>query len=438
MADYNIRDFGAVGDGQTNDAAAIQQAIDACGAAGGGRVIVPAGNVYRAGTFAMKSNVELHVERGAILAASGNAADFQTISNPQAYIAFITAEGAENVAISGGGVIDGGGQHFITERLPYIYRMNRARPFTLFFINCRQVTMRDITFRDGAVWTARLTGCQDVVIHAIRILNDLMVPNCDGIDIDHCRNVRISDCHIESGDDCICLKTCGESGASGACENVTVTGCTLVSTSTALNIGCEAHAPMRNVVFDSCVIQATHRGLGIHLSHESDVENVIFSNMIVETRIFERAWWGQAEPIYVVALPWTAEDQIGHIRHVRFSNILCRGENGVFILGAEQDRIEDIVLSDVRVEINKTSKWPGGQQDLRPCPGEMMPEHPTVGFYIKNATNVTLRNCEVAWGENRPDYFQAALESENVAGLTLENFKGESAHPGKYAAVVRG
>lgn len=449
MTDYSIRDFGAVGDGKTNDAAAIQAAIDRCHAGGGGRVVAPAGGNYRTGTFTLKSNVEFHVERGAAVLGSGDASDYQTVQVSDSRrrsigypdvpdsIALITAYGAENIAITGGGVIDGGGKHFIATELPYIYRMKPQRPFTFFFIGCNNVTFRDIVIRDGALWTVRLSGCDDVLIHAIHIQNDLKLPNNDGIDLDHCRNVRISDCHIVCGDDCIVLKTCKDAGDFGPCENITVTGCTLVSTSSALIIGCEAHAPMRNVVFDSCVVQSSHRGLAIRLSHESDVENVIFSNMVVETRIFHEDWWGRGEPICISAHPWTAQDQIGHVRHVRFSNILCRGESGVFIQGWAPDRVEDIVLENVRVEVDKWSKWPGGRHDLRPWPSQdSLPEHPTAGFFIKNAHHVTLRDCEVAWGATRPDYFRHALESHHVDGLRLQQFRGQAAHPDKYDALL--
>jgi hypothetical protein len=436
MSSYNIDDFGAAGDGQTNDAAAIQRAIDAC-AKQGGRVVIPAGKIYMAGTIALKSNVELYIERGATLLASGNPADYTPRITQRRYLAFITADDADNIAITGGGLIDGSGQQFIASVQPHIYRMKQERPFTLFLLGCTNVSIHDVTVRDGAVWTLRLSGCEDVVIHGIRILNDLKLPNDDAIDLDRCRNVRISDCHIESGDDCICLKTCEETAGMGNCENITVTGCTLVSTSCALIIGCECRSPMRNVIFDSCVIRASHRGLGIHLSEESDIENVLFSNMIVETRLFHEDWWGRAEPIYITAIPWTEQHRIGHVRHIRFSNVLCRSENGVFVQGWERGLIDDILFDNVRVEIDKWSKWAGGGHDIRPCPGEGLLEHPTAGFFLKNAGSVNLRNCEVVWGSNRPDYFRHALESHDVEHLTLENFRGDAAHPDRYAALLR-
>jgi len=435
MQDFNIRNFGSIGDGKTNDAAAIQKAIDECNEKGGGRVVVPAPNTYLSGSFVLKSNVELNIERGATIAASSNPDDFVNWKGRQRV--FIVGDKANNVSITGGGVIDGGGRHFIETALPYIYRMKKQRPFTIILTGCSNLTIKDIVLRDGALWTVRLSGCEDVVIHGIRILNDLKIPNNDAIDLDRCKNVRISDCHIESGDDCICLKACKETAEYGPCENITVTGCTLKSTSAALIIGCEVRSTIRNVIFNSCIIRSSHRGLAVHLSEESDVENIIFSNMIVETRLFHEDWWGRAEPIYITAIPWTAENKIGHVRHVRFTNILCRSENGAFIQGWDKNLIDDVLLENVRIEIDKWSKWPGGHHDIRPCPGQGLLEHSTSGFFIKNAQNITLRNCEVVWGENLPEYFRYAIESHNVDHLKIENFKGKSTHPDKYPLIYQ-
>ncbi|NOK57916.1 MAG: hypothetical protein GFH25_541186n180 [Chloroflexi bacterium AL-N10] len=448
MATFNILDFGARGDGQSNDANAIQQAIDACHATGGGTVLVPAGRSYLSGTIMLKSHIELHVERGASIVGSGKWDDYTYKTNVGALSGgsvdaerpassmLIMAEEAEHIAITGGGEINGSGRLFIEEETAYIYRMCEERPFTIFLIGCHNVTVRDVTIRDGALWTLRLSGCQDVLIHGIRILNDLKLPNNDGIDLDRCRNVRISDCHIVTGDDCICLKACEETFRFGPCENITVTGCTLMSTSSALIIGAECCSPIRNVIFDACVVQSSHRGLAIHLSEFSVVENVLFSNMVVETRIFHEQWWGRGEPIYVVAMPWTDQHDIGRVRHVRFRNVLCRSENGVFVYGWTPDQIEDVVFEDVRVEVDKWSKWPSGQHDLRPCPGEGLRAHPTAGFFLQNARHVTLRNCEVAWGHHCPERFRYALESHQVADLVTEHFKGTAAFPEQYPASL--
>jgi hypothetical protein len=447
MPDYSVCDYGAVGGGDTRDTSAIQAAVDACAAAGGGRVVVPAGLTCLSGSIDLKSHVDFHLEPGSRVVAGTEREDYVRPGRTRACL--IGARDAVDVSITGSGEIDGRGPAFMAEEGPYIFvkRENGWRHTMFLLEGCCDVTFRDVTIRDGAAWTVHLAGCRDVVMHGVRIKNNLKVPNNDAVDLDCCTNVTISDCHIESADDCICLKTTPRYAEQhGACENITVTGCTLMSTSGALMIGCEAKAPMRNVVFDSCIVRSSHRGLAIHLSHESDVENVLFSNMVVETRVFHPKWWGRGEPIYVTAIPWTADDAVGRVRHVRFSNVLCRSENGVFIQGWTPDRIEDLVLDNVQVEIDKWSRWPAGQHDIRPCPadpggpgpvGEGVYDYPTAGFFIKNATDVSLCNCRVRWGTRRQDCWRHALEAHAVDGLRLEGFDGQSAWPDRYDAIAR-
>ncbi|WP_372983692.1 glycoside hydrolase family 28 protein [Microbacterium sp.] len=445
---FNIRDFGAVGDGITNDAAAIQAAIDAANAKGGGTVLVPAGATFLSGSIVLKSYVELHVERGATLQASG---DWNDITERFAVTAlssgtmndeadasglFIAAYDATEIAVTGAGTIDGGGRHYVLEDLGPIYRMDNNRPFTLFFMRCTEVTLKDSRYIDGALWILRLTGCDNVLIHGVRIDSDMKMPNADGIDIDRCRNVRISDCNIKSPDDAISLKCCEEFPDLGPCENITVTNCVLETKSSALVVGVDATAPIRNVVFDNCVIKASHRGLSVNLGQDSLYENILFSNIVVETRVFDESWWGRGEPIYISAFPW--QEKIGQARNIRFVNILARGESGVHVAAIEQGLIDGILFDNVRVEVDKWSDVEGGFIDRRPFAGEpKILAAPISGFHIDKAANITLRNCEVVWGENTQDYFAHAIETIDSENIRIEGFVGESAFPERLAAIAQ-
>ncbi|BDZ48732.1 hypothetical protein GCM10025867_09730 [Frondihabitans sucicola] len=346
----------------------------------------------------------------------------------------IGAKDAKNIAITGAGTIKGGGRHFIESDTGYIYRCPNARPFTIFFIHCEDVTLRDTTFTDAGLWCIRLTGVDRALIHGIRVDTDLKYPNADGIDLDRCRQVRISDCEISSGDDAISLKTCEEFPEYGPTEDIVITNCTLQSTSSAIVVGVDAVADIRNVTVSNCVIRSSHRGLSVNLGQEGDFENILFTDCIVETRHFADDWWGHGEPIYVTAFPW--HDKVGKIRNVRFRNILARSENGVYIAGFEPDLVSGVVLDGVRVELDRWSSWPGGEYDRRPFDrGEEIYQHVTSGFHIDTATDVTLRNCEVVWGSVQ-DTFGAALEAIDAEGLTIDGFRGEANHPEVDSAVT--
>jgi len=447
MAIHDIRQHGAVGDGVINDAAAIQSAIDACAGAGGGTVLVPAGSTYRTGSIELRSHVELHVERGAVLAGSADPADYTArlevgalsagVVNAanDAALMLITARDATDVAITGAGTIDGAGQHFISEDLGTIYRCPNQRPFTVFLIGCERVTMRDIRLQDAALWCVRLSGCENVLIHGITIDTDVKYPNADGIDLDRCRRVRISDCDISSGDDGISLKTCEEFERYGPTRDVVITNCTICSTSTAVVVGVDATDDIRDVVVSNCVIRSSNRGLAVNLGQQGNFSNILFTDCIVETRFFDRGWWGHGEPIYVNVGAW--HDTVGRLRNVRFRNVLARSENGAYIAADAPGLIEGVVLEGVRIEIDRWTRWPGAEYDRRPTEtGPAIYAHPTAGIFVATATDVTIRNCEVVWA-SRHDSFAHAVEAVDVTGLVIEGLRGTAAHPGQQAVLIR-
>ncbi len=194
---------------------------------------------------------------------------------------------------------------------------------------------------------------------------------------------------------------------------------------------------VRNVVFDACTIFRSNRGLCIQSRDIGDIENVLFSNITVETQVQPDKWWGAGEPIHITHLPRTESTPLGHVRHIRFSNILCQGENGVYIRGCAQQPLEDIVLDNVRVEVGKTSDIRGGFYDDRPM--GMLPNGVFLGVYTNRIAGIRcdftrdlkLRDTQVVWGTHLEDYYGTALESHHAEGLELENFTGQSAQPGK-------
>lgn len=256
---YNIMDYGAMGDGAANDAPAIQKAVDECSQAGGGVVLFPGGRVYRSGSVVLKSNVEIHLEPGAVWKAWDTIEEYYPLRNNgritahesglpsflnseyagRPFNAFIYALEEENITISGQGTIDGNESIFYGDNSGYhIEGTYYPRVPLLLLEAVNHLTIRDVRLVNCAFWTVHLVGCNDVLIDGIRLLNNLKMANSDGIDPDHCKNVRISNCHIECGDDAIVLKNSGDYKKYGACENIVITNCTLISTSAAY-ITCE-------------------------------------------------------------------------------------------------------------------------------------------------------------------------------------------------------
>jgi polygalacturonase len=445
-ATFNVVDYGANGADIRADTAAIQRAIDACNGHGGGQVIVPSGSRFTIATIVLKSGVDLHLERGAVLQGSPHHGDFTRFSTlpvtfqpgpPPRIGVIVYADGADDIAITGPGRIDGNEMAYVTRVGPYIYTCVELRPFTVVLRNCRRILLRDFSLTDSAFWTLRLQGCDDANIDAIRIDGDLRMPNNDGIDIDWSSNVRIHDCNISTGDDCISLKTAPLSdGVNRPCENVVVSGCTVRSRSCGIVLGCDVGGPIRDVVVSDCTIKDSHRGVAVRLSLGGSIERVLFSNLIIETRIFDSMWWGRGEPIQIAALAWTKDSKLGVIRDIRFSNLICNSENGAIVWADEPGHIESISFDRVSVHISRPATFAGGQQDLRPNDNGGLRDMATNGFTLGNAAGVTFTDCSVSWGANPPDYFKHALDAVASPGLVDAGLSGDAAHSGTAAKSI--
>jgi hypothetical protein len=390
---YDILTFGAKGDGVTDDAVAIQKAIDRCSAEGGGVVLLPRNHVFLSGPVELKSNVELHLEATATLKANPNESIYQLSAfgeNRGEGMLWLWAKDAENISITGKGTIHGNGIAFMGAELEDSYELKPLadqtfdpRPHVLTLTNVRNLTIRDVTIKEGAYWTVHLIGCNEAVIDGINLLNNLKIRNGDGIDLDHSKNVRIANCHITSGDDCICLKNRREFEQYGSCHDIVVTNCVMSSRSCAIKIGSENMDSIYNVMFDNCIIMGSNRGLGIQNRDEGTVTDVVFSNIQLDCKLWSDVWWGKAEPIYVTSYPrangnhkdanWRfpkgqIEGKCGEVSRIYFNNITALSENGCFVGGDVPGKVKDIYFNNVRVKLSRLS--PLIQMDKRPCKGE--------------------------------------------------------------------
>ena len=438
--------YGAVADGKTNDSKAIQSAIDEAAAIGGGTVVLESGKCYYSSSIIIKENVELHLQKGSRLKATSDIdgyfrpCDFindetnTLIGNPvtgKPSFCFIYGYKAHGCSITGEGVIDANGHSFVERKSRYYVTGNfYPRPTVMYIENSNNISFKDFTVVDAPFWTLHPAGCDDVLIDRIRILNDLDVANSDGIDPDHCSNVRILGCHIVCADDCICLKTSKGNAEYGPCENIIISDCTLTSTSAAIKIGTEGVGDFKNVLVNNCVISRSNRGLSIQIRDGGNVENVSYSNIIIETRRFCPDFWGTAEPIVITCFDRDENTKAGHISNIRFSNISCKGENGVLLHGTKDNPIENVTFENVSVELTKTSKWETGLYDLRPCLEYGVEKAKNSGFYLRNAKDVKIIKSSVKWGKICDDYAYA-IDADNCTGLEPVCFEGEAAHGGE-------
>jgi polygalacturonase len=422
---FNVREYGAVGDGCTLTTAAIQKAIDACHTQGGGTVYFPPGTFY-SGTLFLKSNVTLHLETGATLLGSQREKDYLT-STPKGGLGsghLLYGENLENIALTGRGVIDGNGPSFWTSEMinAVVLKPKDYRPRSLILLkNCRNTLVRDITLRNSPCFTLWMMGCDIATIHGVRILNPRKGPNTDAIDIDCSSNIHVSDCHIEAGDDCIALKSdAGQLGRNQACENITVTNCTFSSTACAIRVGYEGDALIRNCVFSNIVITDTDIGIDIvsilpapvpEIREGARIEGLMFNNIVME---------GVNRPIFLWLGREREGDFKGCINNISISNVIAKTTNGCYIGGMEGRLLEGIDLSHIKLIMQGKMQT---DKTVRPCVwgGDPTPW----GIFAEHVQGLKLHDIEVDW-RKASGLWLGGFKSEQVADLEVTNFKGQN------------
>lgn len=360
----NIKDYGAVGDGIALDTAAIQRAID-----DGGIVYIPAG-VYRIGTIYLKSNGGLHLAAGAVLKGSHDRADYnaddfcpQNVVFTQEYVTgahLIVAVEQENITIEGRGTIDGEGHYWMNESRPNPYNSkeyaaNPERPGQMIFIcECKNVHVTDVNLVNGPYWHLFLHGCEDVLVFGLTIRGDRPRWTNDGIDIDCCKRVCVSNCIVDVGDDALTVRAYKTPllHSDGICENVVVTNCVLrADRDYGIRVGVGSGI-IRNCVFSNLDVEGMNTaGIGImaYWSPESDyattIEDIMFSNINVRGR--------QAIHIY------TAREEAPlpnpcYVRNIKMSSLMLYQLHNSFLRGISDNILENVWLSDVMVRLPDT------------------------------------------------------------------------------------
>ncbi len=411
---YDVTAYGAKGDGTSLATAAIQRAVDAAHASGGGVVLFPPGR-YISGTIELKSRVCLHLTAGAIIAGSKRLEDYpERIPAARSYTdlytrrSLIYAEGQEETGIEGAGTLDGQGTAFSG---PYL-----VRPYMIRMINCRRVHVQDVTLLDSPMWVQHYLLCQDTVIDGVTV-HSRVNHNNDGIDIDSCRRVRISNCDIWSGDDAIVLK----STTAEPCRDVTVSNCVISSRCNAIKLGTESNGGFVNIAVSNCSIYDTRlAGIALECVDGGTLDGVNISNIVMRDTgcpIFIRLG-DRGRPFEPAQARWPA----GHLRNVTISNVQATGESQstCSITGLAERPVENVLLSNIHLQ------FAGGgavEQTTREIPEkrDAYPEHsmfgalPAFGFYVRHARGLTMENIRLATTKPDQRHSLGVDDAEDVA-----------------------
>ncbi len=424
---YNIQDLGALGDGVFDSTFAIQAAVDRCARNGGGTVYVPAGD-YVTGALRMRSNLTLHLDAGATLIGSDSITAFPVSTTrwegPDArpmHAGIINGEDLTNVAIVGRGTIDGNGAVW-WER----YRsgkLDHERGKLIRLVNCRDILIDGITLCNSPMWTLNPVACDNVTISRITIRNASHSPNTDGINPDSCSNVRISDCHIDVGDDCIAIKAGTEDDGRmnrKTCENIVVSGCTMLRGHGGVVIGSEITGGVRNVSIGNCVFRGTDRGIRIKArrGRGSAVEDISVSNIVMDEvlcPIVVNLFYGcGATDLRAVSdtEPHPVTSATPSFRRLRFSQITARRVKyaAAYILGLPEMFVEDVVLDNLSICMDENNAEPG-----QPAMSPLAPDLCRAGMRIRNARDVKMRGIDIR-GHVGP-----AVLLESTSDITLSD-----------------
>jgi parallel beta-helix repeat protein len=465
--EFNVLDFGARADGQTLNTPAINAAVLAAARVGGGTITFPPGR-YRTGTFRLVSNITLELQAGAVLEGSKELADYGDItdyglgrvygtnsSGEGTKVGIVFARNVENIAIVGPGVIDGNGDSFFDPNTPHfsmdfdpsvtrqgqrsldavhmtgdgpIAAKPSGRPGTMIVcFDCKNVVIRDVTFRNAPNWTAHFQNVERAVVSGLHVLNNPLIPNNDGFDCFSCKDVHFSDCDIHTGDDDFAIVNS---------VDVTVANCTLSSRSSGIRL----EASQFNM-FDNLTIHS-NRGIAIYERGFGKTDHISFANMRIETQLFTGHWWGKGEPIYIaVGKPQNGAGS-GEISNVTFSNVSGDAESSIVLFGHPEAWLRNIVLDNVHFTLRTTRKdvndLVGGNFDFRWTATNLKDavfKHDIPGVYGRYIDGLHMQNSSIAWERPAPAFFSNAVELEDFRNVNVSGFRGSNA-PGANSAFL--
>lgn len=399
---YDVRSFGAQGDGKTLDTSAIQKALDECGQAGGGTVRLTAGT-YLTKPITLRTKTTLQLEAGAKLQATDDRADFAT-DRPGTFIPFIGGKNLNNVAIVGPGVIDGAGTKWwvpAEEARRKTPGYTLPRPNLIVLTGCKNVRLEEVTLQNSPKFHFVPTECEDVLVTNVTVTAPARSPNTDAIDPSACRRVLITKCRIDVGDDNVAIKAGKKvEGREFACEDIMITDCTFLH-GHGMSIGSETGGGVRNVTVRNCTFENTENGIRIksQRGRGGRVENISYSDITmknVDPAITFTCYYmnnSKGDPTQPLIpekdAAQTINDRTPIYRNIRIHHLTatCPEAAGI-ILGLPESEIKNVVLENVRISALK-------------------------GLTVRNASGVQLKDTTITAQQGPP----IIAENAQIEGL---------------------
>lgn len=466
----DVKTHGAKGDGKHIDSPAINAAIDAAAAAGGGIVYFPAGT-YLSASIRLKSNITLHLDNGAVIEAvdwklapydlpefNPVAEKYQDFGHSHWKNSLIWGIGLHNVSITGAGLIHGRGLNSgfdrFAEQSPKDRRYRDGGPGegnkAIALRDCRNVILRDFSILHGGHFGILATGVDNLLIDHLKIDT-----NRDGMDIDACNNVRVTNCSVNAPwDDGICLKASYGLGKIRHCENITISDCYLAGNfdegtmldgtfkrsspayksyrTGRIKLGTESNGDFRNIAITNCVFDES-RGIAIESVDGSHIEDVTVTNITMRDVA--------NDPIFIrlgARLRGPDKPPVGTIKRINISNIVVSGANGAFattLSGIPGHPIEDVSISQVRIQTKgggkaqASKRFPPEEASAYPEPG-MFGASPAYAFFLRHVRGLEMNQVTVTY-----------LDAEQRSAIVLDDandivFRGINVRPGQNGAAL--
>jgi hypothetical protein len=449
---FNVRHYGATGQPGDDARPGIQQAIDRCAAAGGGTVLIPPGQ-YTSGTLRLRSRVRLVLEAGAVVRAASDPAAYPFDAQPSK-AALLWGEDLEAVTIEGRGTLGGQAQYewreddwerafehkqlmqqlggSLRRPFPAGFPQRRLFPHLIWLGRCKDVRLSGLTLTSAPGWAVALYDCQRVRCQHLHIYSSLQEAVwSDGIDLDGCADVSISDCTIQTGDDCVALSSTDVWGPARPCRNVTVTRCRLASASAGIKLSEGNRAGVHDVRVTGCQLGPVNRGAVLSTALGGFIRDVVLADLTIQCRRYDWFWAGDGQPFDLRTCrlsefnkqpPQAGEPEPGLIQCVTIRNVTAQAQGSSRIHGHPDRWLDRIRLESLRLSLTAD---PAAPFDLA--------RH---ALDLRWARNLLLQNVEVHWGQPALHAWQSALQFQHVTGLTVDRFTGRSAWPDQGSPAI--